>query len=194
VLCRGGLRIGKEGLSIDQVSGVTAVSSQSEAAPVNNTLALNQETEQRLSEVRQAGISPVILEQQNRIRADLKKLGLTCSKDETIEILVRLLAINQISYAIERMYRLIFGSQIRILKLLNVYSPTRVIDIKLIYEEAKAESPKVFEVYSFEAYLNFLTSSNLIGTSDAQSYSISPFGKAFLQWMVMEGLPENKRF
>ena len=194
VLHRGGLRIGREGLTIDQASAAAAATLQSEAPPVDSAFALDRDTEQRLTHVKQAGVSPIVLEQQNRIRADLEKLRLTCNKDEAITILVQHLALYQLYYAAERIYRVIFGSQIRILKSLNLYGPTRISEIQAVYENAKNEFPKAYEAYPFPAYLNFLKTSNLAGTSDEIMYSITPLGKAFLQWIAMEGVSENKPF
>ncbi|HJU20379.1 MAG TPA: hypothetical protein VJ770_28320 [Stellaceae bacterium] len=190
---RGGLKITKEGLSIDQAA-VAAVSVQSEATPIVSTLKLDPETERQVSELKQMDVPVIIREQKLRIRKDLEKLSLLNNKDETIDILIQHLAIQQLLYAVERTYRIIFGSQIAILNHLNVNDPTTERIIQVFYEEAETKFPKAYENYSFDAYLSFLINSNLLIKTNNVTYMITPLGKEFLQWMVAQGIPDVKPF
>jgi hypothetical protein len=187
---RGGVKIGKEGLSIDQAAAVAAVSAQSAEKSPENALALDPEIEQRRSQVRQVGVSAAIREQQARIRADLVKLKLT--DNESVEVLVQHLATAQLFHAAEKMYRLIFGGQIGILKHLNLYGPKDSNELRSFYETARANFPTVLNAYPFEAYIGFLKNSGLIMTNDNVRYAITPLGKDFLQWMAAESAPETK--
>jgi len=119
-LRRGGLKISKEGLSIDQATAA-AIADQSDAVSEGNVLKLDPEAERRLLQVKQASISVTIRNQQQRIRNELIKLALINDKDEAIDVLVQHLAMSQLYHAAERLYRLIFGSQIAILRHLNLY-------------------------------------------------------------------------
>ena len=117
VVRRGGLRIGKEGLSIDQAAVAAAVTVQSEAKPIDSTLGLDPETEQRRSQVKQVAISVVVQGQQARIRAELDKLKLTDNKDEAIEVLIQHLAVAQLFHAAEKVYRTILVAKLLFLNI-----------------------------------------------------------------------------
>ena len=52
----------------------------------------------------------------------------------------------------------------------------------------------MYDPYPSESYLNFVKGENLVSTPDDINYSITQFGKEFLQWMVVEGRPEEKPF
>jgi hypothetical protein len=191
---RGGLKIGKEGLSIDQATAAAAVSVQSEAMPIENTLRLDPETERRVSELKQAVVPVIIREQQARIRSELEKLNLLNNTNDLVDILTQHLAIWQLLYAAERTYRIIFGSQIAILKHLNVHGRTTTSKIQEFYEQAKTKFPLVYDKYQFDAYLNFLISSNLVVAAVGITYVITPLGKEFLQWMIAQGISDVKPF
>ena len=191
VVRRGGLRISKEGLSIDQATAA-AIADQSEAVSEGNVLKLDPEAERRLLQVKQVSISVTIRNQQQRIRDELIKLSLINDKDEAIDVLVQHLAVSQLFHAAERLYRLIFGSQISILRYLNLYGASDIAAIQKFYEMAKIKYPELYEKYSFDAYLTFLRSSELITTTDNYSYAITLLGKDFLQWMALEAVSDAK--
>jgi hypothetical protein len=194
VIRRGGLTINKDGLSIDQAAAAAAASVQSEAMPIDTTLKLDPETERQVCELKQAVVPAVIREQQTRIRTDLGKLNLLNNQDDVVDILIQHLAIYQLLYATERIYRIIFGSQIAILKYLNFQGETDIYKVRTFYEEAKAKFPLLYEKYRFATYLHFLTSSNLVATIDNITYVITPLGKEFLQWMIAQGISDAKPF
>jgi hypothetical protein len=194
LLQRGGVKIGKDLMSIDVATAAAAVSDQSETAPIENSLSIkpDSEADPRLAQVKRPNVSVIIREQEERIRADLSKLQLADA--EAVDLLIQHLASTQLFLAAERLYRIIFGSQISVLKHLNLYSPVNRVIIQKFYDEAKEKFPQVYEPYPFEAYVNFMKSQNLVNTPDDINYSITQLGKDFLQWMVVEGRPEEKPF
>ena len=50
----------------------------------------------------------------------------------------------------------------------------------------------VLSSYTFEAYLGFLRNTGMVTAGDEVHYAITPLGKDFLQWMVLEGVSEAK--
>jgi hypothetical protein len=194
LLQRGGLKIGKDLLSIDVATAAAAVSDQSETAPIEKSLSINPDSEPdpRLAQVKRPNVSVIIREQEARIRADLDKLKL--EDNEAVELLIQHLASTQLFLAAERLYRIIFGSQISVLKHLNLNSPANRVKMQTFYDEAKEKYPQIYEPYPFEAYINFLKTQNLVNTPDDINYSITQLGKEFLQWMVVEGRTEEKPF
>ena len=100
--------------------------------------------------------SSALLEQERLIKADLEKRGLEHT-GETIDVLVRHLAGYQLAVAFEEIYRLIFGSQIYILKRAN---ETRVLTGASVEEIRR---------------LCFLRSLNGTSTSICHSCSIEGF-------------------
>jgi hypothetical protein len=194
LLQRGGVKIGKDLLSIDVATATAAISDQSDTAPIENSLSIkpDSETDPPLAQVKRPNVSVIIREQEARIRVDLSKLNL--ADNEAVDLLIQHLAATQLFLAAERLYRIIFGSQIAVLKHLNLYGPANRVIIQKFYDEAKEKFPQVYNPYPFESYVNFMKSQNLVITPDDINYSITILGKEFLQWMVVEGRPEEKPF
>jgi len=129
--------------------------------------------------------SPILLEQENLINRELTSIqGL-----EREKFLVRYLSITKLELAFERIYSLIWGSQICILEHLN---DRRTIgaskeNIKTIfYDDAVIKWPGFFTNYSYEMYLDFLKSSNLI-IERGETLFITEFGVDFLQYLTRIG-------
>jgi hypothetical protein len=177
------LRVGKDLFSIYAPLPVL----QSEK-PVDTGL------ENRTSPVEQAkyGESPLVRRREELIWQDLQKLQLDAQPQEAVKILVRHLALAQLLLNAELIYRTIFGSQIGLLKQLNIAGSLSREQLEIFYETAKAQFPLVYATYSFEQYLHYLQSWNLVSTQDNKQYVITDEGKAFLQWIVLVGAIENK--
>ena len=115
-------KVGKEGFAID--APTSAASIQSEAKPPENDLAVREttdaETEQLLEAIKHFDVPPIVRQQEQIIIGELTKLKLDANRQETIDILVKHLAVTQIYLIAERVYRTIFGSQIALLKYLNM--------------------------------------------------------------------------
>lgn len=128
--------------------------------------------------------SPILREQENLINESLTRVG-----PEKERFLVRDLAITKLSLAFERIYSVIWGSQIYILEYLN---DRRLIgalkeDIKTsFYDDAVRRWPDRFVGYSFDMYLGFLKESNLIIEKN-ESLFITNFGVEFLRYLTSTG-------
>jgi len=135
--------------------------------------------------------NPLVQQREESIRQDLKKIQLDSNK--TIELLINRLAITELFFLAERLYRLIYGSQLFILKLLNTSGPQPTSVLLSVYEHAKAQWPDFYAKYSADQYLNFMVGHDLIAAS-AGTYSITEAGKEFLKWMAEVGLSDQKPF
>jgi len=175
------LKAGREGFTLD----ATAVSIQTELK--------TSAAEQRLNQVKRVAISPSVQRREQLIQADIRNMNLEVGK-ETIDLLVQHLAHSQALYAAERTYRTIFGSQIAALKMLNIGGSKRRAELEPFYEEAKSRFPNLYMEYSFQQWLNYLLSMELIRTPDNVEFSIATDGKELLKWIMAESVSENKAY
>ena len=184
--------LGKTGV---QIEAGTAIEDQKEAKPVERGL-VEKEIPRTIAEYG-SEFSNVREEREQLIRRDLQDLGLSETDPKTTALLIRHLAVTQLLHAAEQIYRVIFGSQIGVLKALNT-APSRQCDRSVIeeyYSGAKAIFPEL-QQYPLDKYIGYLVKQNLIKPADpaGSSYQITQIGKAFLKWMVDMGLREDKRF
>ncbi|MCF6100361.1 hypothetical protein [Mesorhizobium muleiense] len=106
-------------------------------------------------------------------------------------ILLRELAISRLITLFERVHRLIFGSQIDLLKSLNLTGPKSMELVRPYYDEAAILSPDFYKDYDFDKWLSFLTSAELVEIKDGQM-DITETGREFLVYMVNTRLIERK--
>lgn len=151
------------------------------------------ENGKNLVELAKYGESPLVRRREELIRQDLKKLQIDGDPKEAIDILVKHLAMAQLLHNAELIYRTIFGSQIILLKQLNVGSLS-IEQIESFYNTAKAQYPLLYNTYSLEEYLHYLKAFNLMQMDDNKRFVITDEGKAFLQWMIGVGASEIKPF
>ena len=136
--------------------------------------------------------SITVREQKDLITNDLEKRNLTKEHDETIKVLVHQLAITQLKLQFERIYNIIFGSQIYLLKKLNENSkPKKDIDLYITNIIKEYDS---LNDWTNEEYLNFLFFNSLIIYDDKKEiYSITNIGHEFLLWLLNSGNNEDKK-
>ena len=191
--------LNKQGLKLE--AGVASAVTTQEAPPSDVTKGLPENktnalkpsaTPERVQAVKNIDVSPIVVEQQNLIRADLIALGM--SENEQIDILIKHLAVTQLCLRAEIVYREIFGSQIALMKFLNRTSVGTRAQLLLFYEEAKSQFPNIYESYSFDQYLTYLLSRGLVLTERNEEYSLTIAGKEFLKWLTETNLGENKLF
>lgn len=154
-----------------------------EPAPVTTSSAVEAERLMRAD-------SPILLEQENRIRQDIQSHGL--SGQDLVNVLVRRLAVYQWSYFFESVYSVIWGSQLRILQYLNPLSTGALIaNVQTFYAEAARQYPAAFASYPFENYIRYLESMQLITKSNG-NVAITPRGREFLVYLTRMGKALNK--
>ncbi|MGA1980793.1 MAG: hypothetical protein ABSG99_09605 [Sedimentisphaerales bacterium] len=129
--------------------------------------------------------SPVLREQVDLINNELTSM----QASEKERFLVRYLSIVKLELAFERIYSIIWGSQIYILEHLNDrrFIGASKEDIKTsFYDPAVTRWPTFFRNYSYEAYLAFLKSSNLV-REEGPLLFVTDFGVDFLQYLTRTG-------
>lgn len=140
---------------------------------------------------------PSVWQREELIRAALISLDFGLSQ-ETIDLLIRQLAYTQVSTNVERIYRLIFGSQIAALKSLNLSGGRTLDELVPYYERAGSGFLEVGSTYTagLEGFLGYLIRQELITppNDEKRRYTLSEFGKTFFVWLVEAGVSEEKPF
>lgn len=171
-------------------------------APLDQALPTHDVVREQLAlETLTAGFaSQVLLLQEQNIRSDLGTHGLTA--DTAAEkVLVKHLAGTQIALRFERVYSLIYRSQLLALRWLNA-QPDGVHGDALLpfYQDGVKAWPALYVGYDFRAWLSFLAGNGLLAESDASAAAddeASPFGlvitvlgREFLAFLVHSGRPD----
>ncbi len=107
-----------------------------------------------------------------------------------------LLSYSQVIYLImhfNKIYNIIYGSQIRILQRLNASVFETKDTLRPFYDDAKSAFPKMYESYSYDSYINFLLINFLI-IEEGKSIKITILGKDFLKYIVESSYSFEKAF
>jgi len=128
-----------------------------------------------------------LLELERNIDASLKELNLRDSNDRE-KYLRRLLAQVLAVLTFEKIYFSIYNSQIQTLEYLNENRALKntLDSVKKFYENAVKDYPTYYEDYSFDNWLKYLTSYELI-QKDQFDIEITLRGKEFLKYMIDQG-------
>jgi hypothetical protein len=113
------------------------------------------------------------------------------TNEEKLERLKNYSTIIYIMRHFDSIYTSIFGSQIRILERLNTLRPENRDSLNFYYENARNFNPKFYENYTYENYLNFLFSYNLIREDDG-IIQITILGVDFLKYLTESNKDVNK--
>lgn len=90
----------------------------------------------------------------------------------------------------EKVYRLIYGSQLLILKLLRGNKPTYSASNKQIEEIYK--NSKWFPNYAYDDYIHFLVNAQVMGRNEKDNeYYLTVLGKEFLDYLLDNGYPDK---
>ena len=90
---------------------------------------------------------------------------------------------------LERVYRLIYGSQIAAIEYLQGRSGKgRLNDLRAIYDGATKTYPYIYQSYSFEQWCNFMRTVNLIDVK-GDSVALAPGGMAIVPYIAQQGYP-----
>jgi hypothetical protein len=137
------------------------------------------------------GRTPTIERVERELHKDLERYP----ESERLGVTVRVLAEARIATSFERIYRLIFGSQIFALRTLNAHPNGIEIDsARAFYEQkVKAAHPDELKDFTFDAWIGFLIHQNLVAVKN-NIHLITNNGRDFLQYIVIQGLPEDKAF
>jgi hypothetical protein len=140
------------------------------------------------------GDSNTVKELEVTILSDLSSKGLDVTS-ETAEVLSRHLAYTQLALEFEQVYKVIFGSQIILLKKLNQnrvdgrnkeFIDNYFSDVKLRFSEIFKDKG-----WDTDQYLSFLLGRLLITIVNGK-YHITDRGVDFLSWLIKSGQDEDK--
>lgn len=102
------------------------------------------------------------------------------------ELLVRELASYQLAVDYERIYQFIFKSQVNALEgIINSSNGQSKQEIFTYYEQAKYQNSIAYEKFSFDNWLYYLISSELI-EEKSNKYFITDKGKAFIYYITQQ--------
>jgi len=140
------------------------------------------------AQLRDVGKSPP--DTQEEIVEDLKSMILTNKEyaslpdtDAKIDYLSKKFATATLTFVLERLSSVIYGSQIRILEHLNSCHSSTAEEIIVFYNTVSEQYPTPYANYSFEQYMGFLENSLLVKKED-NKYSITGLGRSFLLYRV----------
>ena len=144
------------------------------------------EQRQTFNELMRALDSPTLSLQENAIKDDIKNQDLT--DPEAIEVLIRYLANAQITLVFNEIDQDIWESQVELLRHLNSSPGSSPEELRTFYNRAvyRSTNPDEFIKYTFEQYLQFLTSRELV-TELVGSYFITQLGRDFLIFLTAKG-------
>lgn len=140
-------------------------------------------------------VAPLIQQVEDGLRHDLVRQS-PDDQPSQLATALRALAHARLLLAHEANYRVIFGTQIMLLKSLNDGSVASIDQARFWYDLFHQRLPDV--PITFESWLQFLTncgyvrvgSTNHIGTS--VTLTLDPFGRDFLLWITHNGISESK--
>ena len=147
--------------------------------------------DERLKQVRRVAVSPSVTQREKRIQDDLEKMRLSPNQ-ETVDLLVQHLAVQQALNAAEQTYRTIFGSQIALLKFLNTRGTVLLQELESFYQGAKEKFSEFYTKYSFQQWLHYMTATGLLQSQNSLDFTITFDGKEFLKWMTEASVLEDK--
>jgi len=150
---------------------------------------LEREKRQNVQELSQAFSSPAVRERENLIKAELQKRHLEHSGD-TVEILVTHLAHALIALHFEQTYRIMFGSQIYILKQANTKGMVTEAELVAHFEHIKKLFAPAFDTWTVESYILYVVNSGLL-KKESGAYVLTGLGFEFLPWIVRRGYTDT---
>jgi hypothetical protein len=111
-----------------------------------------------------------------------------------LDFLVHNLAVSRLETIFERIYRVIFGSQILALRTLNsAIRPVSIEDAQKFFADFKEKYPEAYDNYGFDGWFGFLIKESLI-TIENNLIVITEGGRDFLMFLTHRRLPESKPY
>ncbi len=110
---------------------------------------------------------------------------------------IRSRSISEANRMHETNYRLLFGSQIQALKVLNVSGQSLISDFEKFYSTVASNpaNEMIHKDRTFEQWGDFVANVGYVVAVDGSEpplVQVTPFGRQFLQWMVIAGVSEFK--
>lgn len=136
-----------------------------------------QKTEYKLPELPDTGLKAYTLEIENKLKKDLAE-----SPYKKIDIMVRDSTNYRIATEFERIYRIIFGSQIRLLRHLEAAKTLTKNEVAKFFKQEKRKMPD--SDIELEPWTRFVVSQGLMEYKNDE-YSITNKGRAFIAYLAL---------
>lgn len=124
---------------------------------------------------------------------EVTQIDLTADLGKRETVILRYTMALFIILKFQRVYDLIYGSQIRILQKVNSSNIETKTSLKGYYDKAKEYYPPNYEHYLYDDYLKFLNTYGLILIED-EKILISSYGRDFLKYIAETGLSFEKPY
>jgi hypothetical protein len=168
---------------LDRTRRITRTGLEADAPPQDTAIKPSAAEElQRLFD------NALLVQRETQIRSELERLAFR-DPSEREKFLIRILAAAAIIQQFERTYAQIWGSQLGALQFLN--SLPAGADAQVIrpwYDQAAGRDPQIFQNYSFDQWLGFLQSQQLIIRKE-NMVAITLEGREFLKYLLHQGYP-----
>lgn len=140
----------------------------------------------------QIGNSIVISSMEESIKNALIEKGLDTTSETSI-VLIRHLAGTQLLLGFERIHKFIFGSQLNLLRELNLIAPEGFTkqEIEDYFENVKDEFPNSFSGWDIKKYLVYLFS-NILLVKNQEKIHITNLGQEYLNWIEENNISDRK--
>ncbi len=102
------------------------------------------------------------------------------------EVLIRDLARNILTVKAEKTYRLIFGSQIKLLQKAKE-GAVSIQKTKKLYKKTVRVNKKFYKGFSFEEWISFCEDNAGLIKKQKQSYVLTDWGVSFLSYLIKQG-------
>jgi hypothetical protein len=108
------------------------------------------------------------------------------------DYMARAFADKLMALTLERIYRIIFGSQIEAIAKANIGGGVNKNELRFLFDNYKKQFPEYHSKRTFDEWFGYLLSVGLV-TEDANA-NVQPtqFGKDFLHYILSAGLPYQK--
>lgn len=113
---------------------------------------------------------------------------------EKIEFLIHANATLWAQLAHERVYRLIFGSQLRLMLSLNTAGGLTTVQVREQYDIAAGQFPQLYANSTFEQWIGYLTGQSQVTVDQQGNYHLTPEGRGLLRYIIDWKLPPEKPF
>lgn len=119
----------------------------------------------------------------------------TQNLQERVQLATHAAAALNIQLTHERVYRLIFGSQLLAIVRANELGGVTEDGVKAIYDEAASRFPELYKDFTLEQWKAFLHRFRLVHFDSQKSlYVATPWGRGFLRYVVDQQLPVSKAY
>jgi hypothetical protein len=130
-----------------------------------------------------AHYSPITAE----IEKNIKMVAQQYSPRDKEAFYARLIGVGLVGFTHEVTWLMIYGSQVKAMEEMISHGLVPIADLKKYYDRAVIDWPKTYENYSFDQWVEFMKSRQLIATYPSQMVELSFNGQDFLKYLAHVG-------